>query len=162
MCFLSDVGCFFVVCDVQEFLECFKELGDIDKRREEYFRLYSQLYYVIQRNTKEEVVQELLPKVRFPPPSSAVSRPSTAAAAAAAAADTTVKMPQRVYIAEKGSVIKSNEAVLQQMQDTLKTLMEETQALREQISSTDQEIAQLSDEVLQVQDALLFAFEQQQ
>ena len=111
---------------LQEFLDCFKALGDTDKRREEYFRLYSQLYYVIQRNTKEEVVQELLPRVRFPPPysppSASVSAVSERSSTASHAKNASVKMPQTVYIAEKGSVFKSNEAVLEQMQQTLETL----------------------------------------
>ena len=118
---------------------------------------------MIQRNTKEEVVQELLPKVHFPPPaSSAASESAAAAAATRASTAAAVKMPQRVYIAEKGGVFGSNEAVLQQMQDTLNALMAETQELRKQIASADQEIAQLSSTVQEAQDAVMLTFKHQQ
>ena len=52
----------FVIVFLKEFLKCFEELGDTAQKSEQYFRLYSQMTYVIQRNTKEECFQELVPK----------------------------------------------------------------------------------------------------
>lgn len=46
----------------KDFLKCFEELGDTAQKSEQYFKLYSQMTYVIQRNTKEECFQELVPK----------------------------------------------------------------------------------------------------
>ena len=106
-------------------------------------------------------MQELLPKVHFPA-SSVVSQPAPAADVnLARASNAAVKMPQRVYIAEKGGVFGSNQAVLQQMQDTLNALMAETQELRKQIAGADQEIAQLSSTVQEAQDAVMFTFKHQ-
>lgn len=149
----------------QAFLECFAELGDTAQRREEYFRLYSQLYYVVQRNTKEEVVQELLPKVRFPapeaprpPPAHAPPQPQEQVQTPPSVAQT----PQRVYIAEKGGVYGSNEAVLRQMQLALAALTTDTEALREQLAAADAEAAQLAAAVQEAQDALVDAFLERQ
>lgn len=47
---------------LKDFLRCFEDLGDTTQKSEQYFRLYSQMTYVIQRNTKEECFQELIPK----------------------------------------------------------------------------------------------------
>ena len=146
---------------LQEFLDCFKDLKDTDdhKKREEYFRLYSQLYYVIQRNTKEEVMQVLLPRVRFPQPSSCTS---SAPSRVSMSTSATVPMPQRVYIAEKNSVFGRNEEILQQMQATVATLSNEIDALVEQKKVVDEEIDQLTHAVQDAQDALVPAFEHRQ
>lgn len=145
----------------QAFLECFAELGDTAQRREEYFRLYSQLHYVVQRNTKEEVVQELLPKVRFPaPPAPAAPQPPTVPQAQPQPQQSSavVQTPQRVYIAEKGGVYGSNEAVLRQMQLALAALTADTAALREQLAAADADAAQLAGAVQEAQEALVDAF----
>lgn len=145
----------------QTFLECFAELGDTATRREEYFRLYSQLYYVVQRNTKEEVVQELLPKVRFPPPPApapAVPQSQPQPQPPPQAPPSPVQTPQRVYIAEKGGVYGSNEAVLREMQLALAALTADTAALREQLAAADADAAQLAAAVQEAQEALVDAF----
>ena len=145
----------------QAFLECFAELGDTATRREEYFRLYSQLYYVVQRNTKEEVVQELLPKVRFPPPPApapAVPQSQPQPQPPPQAPPSPVQTPQRVYIAEKGGVYGSNEAVLREMQLALAALTADTAALREQLAAADADAAQLAAAVQEAQEALVDAF----
>ena len=148
----------------QAFLECFAELGDTATRREEYFRLYSQLYYVVQRNTKEEVVQELLPKVRFPPPPAPApavppqSQPQPQPQPPPQAPPSPVQTPQRVYIAEKGGVYGSNEAVLREMQLALAALTADTAALRDQLAAADADAAQLAAAVQEAQEALVDAF----
>lgn len=115
----------------------------------------------MQRNTKEEVVQELLPKVRFPapvalpqpqPPQPPQTQPQPQTPPAV------VQTPQRVYIAEKGGVYGSNEAVLRQMQLALAALTADTEALREQLAAADADAAQLAAAVQEAQEALVDAF----
>lgn len=128
-------------------LECFEELCGAQHQHqqvssEEYFRLFSQLHYVVQRNTKEECVQQLIPRHGLS------ARWAALDDCEEEDDDKTVAERRQQSrgdcadaMAERRALQEANERVLSEMRDAVSALQRETEALESRSQELDAAIA---------------------
>jgi DNA-binding NtrC family response regulator len=93
------------------------------------------MHYVVQRNTKEECIQQVLPRHGLP------EKWNRSADAAAPAKEPTPQPPDTAAAnAERAAVRQANEAMLAEMREIARALREETAALAEKEQRLGQEI----------------------
>jgi len=125
----------------QCFLKCFEALGDTKERSEEYFRLYAQMHYVVQRNTKEECLEQLLPRHGLPARWAEADEDAPPPQGDDDATDTEYIGADVAWAAEQEAVSKVNDRVLEAMREQIHTLEAETAALEAHSQQLDAEIA---------------------